>query len=270
MKRSIVAAGLAMAGAVAWIGFREANLEAKLKGLEAEKQGLVNELSNQAAAPLAEMRNAQSRLADTELALTLAEERLSKLNAHLNEAQRRLQPIRQDSAPVETVDVLTSPAPRLPASSHTPSGELLHRNWGPEQVVGPPDTTTAGDIPTAWAARDPNGGEEWLKLDYERATDLAEVRVRETLHPGAISKLTAVLPSGEEVTIWEGQEPQSEAPVDTSFPVISGVRASSVKIYLDSRRVPGWNEIDAVELVGQDGSRQWAKSALASSTYAEQ
>ena len=40
-------------------------------------------------------------------------------------------------------------------------------------------------------------------------------------------------------------------------------------IHLDTTRVPGWNELDAVELVGRDGSRQWATSADASSTYAE-
>ena len=33
------------------------------------------------------------------------------------------------------------------------------------------------------------------------------------------------------------------------------------------QRVAGWNEIDAVELIGRDGSRQWAKGANASSSY---
>ena len=47
------------------------------------------------------------------------------------------------------------------------------------------------------------------------------------------------------------------------------VTARTVKLYLDSAGVPGWNEIDAVELVGRDGSHQWARSATASSTYAE-
>jgi hypothetical protein len=32
--------------------------------------------------------------------------------------------------------------------------------------------------------------------------------------------------------------------------------------------VPGWNEIDAVELIG-DGIRQWAKSAAASSSFSD-
>lgn len=42
-----------------------------------------------------------------------------------------------------------------------------------------------------------------------------------------------------------------------------------MRIYLDTALSPGWEEIDAVELVAKDGSRQWATSASASSTYAE-
>jgi hypothetical protein len=42
-----------------------------------------------------------------------------------------------------------------------------------------------------------------------------------------------------------------------------------VRVYLDTAKVPGWNEIDAVELIGRDGTRQWAVSATASSTYAQ-
>jgi len=54
-----------------------------------------------------------------------------------------------------------------------------------------------------------------------------------------------------------------------SFSLPAGVQANQIKVYLDRRRVPGWNEIDAVELIGRDGSRQWATSAMASSSYAE-
>jgi len=108
-----------------------------------------------------------------------------------------------------------------------------------------------------------------LKLDYEKVTNLAEVRVRETYNPGAVSKVTAFLPDGREVTILEGVEPEAAAPVDRRFVVPYSLQASSVKVYLDTRRVPGWNEIDAVELIGRDGSRQWAKKASASSTFAE-
>jgi hypothetical protein len=41
-----------------------------------------------------------------------------------------------------------------------------------------------------------------------------------------------------------------------------------VKVYLNSPAVAGWNEIDAVGLIGLDGSTQWAISVEASSSYA--
>ncbi len=125
------------------------------------------------------------------------------------------------------------------------------------------------DISTAWASREQDGGEEWLKLDYENAVDIAEVRVRETYNPGAVSKITAMLPNGGEVVLWEGVEPSAAAPVEMSFQVPASVNARSVKVYLDTTRVPGWNEIDAVELIGRDRSHQWAKQVSASSTFAE-
>jgi hypothetical protein len=151
----------------------------------------------------------------------------------------------------------------------TPNIDRVKRAWGPEQAAGAPDTFEAGDISTAWASREQDAGEEWLKLDYENAVDVAEVRVRETHNPGAVSKITALLANGNEVVLWEGVEPAADAPVEMSFQIPSAVNAKSVKVYLDTARVPGWNEIDAVELIGRDGSRQWAKQSSASSTYAE-
>ncbi len=96
------------------------------------------------------------------------------------------------------------------------------------------------------------------------------MRVGETFNPGAVVRVAAVLTDGSESLIWEGIEDPAEAPVDRSFPVKPGnLRARSIKIYLDTTKVPGWNEIDAVELVGKDGSRQWVAQASASSTYAD-
>jgi hypothetical protein len=142
------------------------------------------------------------------------------------------------------------------------------RGWGPEQVLGPPDTPQAGDCQTAWASQTQDGGEEWLRLDYETAVNVAEVRIRESYNPGAVSRVTALPEGGEEVLLWEGEDPTEQAPSDFVVEVPADVTAKSVKVYLDTARVVGWNEIDAVELVGKDGSRQWATFAAASSTYA--
>jgi hypothetical protein len=143
------------------------------------------------------------------------------------------------------------------------------RPWGPEQAIGAPNTWQAGDLATAWASRTPDGGAEWLQLSYSNAVTVDRVRVRETFNPGAIARVTAVQANGQEATLWEGDEPDGVAPVETEFTAAYDVTARVIKIYLDTSRVPGWNEIDAVELVGRDGSRQWAAEAAASSTYAD-
>jgi hypothetical protein len=142
-------------------------------------------------------------------------------------------------------------------------------SWSPGQAAGAPDTQQAGDVRTAWASQNQDGGAEWLKLEYERPVELAQIRVRETYNPGAVSAITALLENGSEVTLWEGEEPKSEAPVEMEFNVPIGIVAKKVTVHLDTARVPGWNEIDAVELVGRDGTRQWAKSASASSYFGE-
>lgn len=143
------------------------------------------------------------------------------------------------------------------------------RGWGHEQACGAPNTLQAGDHPTAWTSKLPDGGPEWLKLDYSNQVQLAEIRVRQTYNPGAISKVAAVLTNGEEVVVWEGVEDPARAPIETAFAVTGNVQARSVKVYLDTTRVPGWNEIDAVQIVGRDGSRQWASGSSASSNYGD-
>lgn len=142
------------------------------------------------------------------------------------------------------------------------------RPWGPEQATGAPDTDQAGDIPTAWASLDPDGGVEWLRVDFDQAVIISEVRIRESFNPGAVSKVAAILQDGKERVLWEGFDPTADAPADFAVQVDGDIVGKSIKVYLDTTQKEGWNEIDAVELVGKDGKRQWASHASASSTYA--
>ncbi|MGI8605496.1 MAG: hypothetical protein ACR2OZ_21180 [Verrucomicrobiales bacterium] len=141
--------------------------------------------------------------------------------------------------------------------------------WGHEQAAGAPDTHEAGDLQTAWASREPDGGTEWLELKYDKPVEVSQINVHETFNPGAVAKITALNPDGTEKVLWEGTEPREEAPVEMSFPVPAGIRSDQIKVYLDTGRVPGWNEIDAVEVVATDGTRQWASSSKASSHYGD-
>lgn len=189
---------------------------------------------------------------------------LANLAQRLNELSRAVQQQTSGARAVAEYNVMN------PAVVEEPITEPVQqkRSWGQEQVVGAPDTPTASDAPTAWASRDQDAGPEWLQLDFENAVDVAEVRIRESYNPGAISKVTGVV-NGQEVTLWEGTAQGGAAPRDFVVPVEGNLQANSVVVHLDTARVPGWNEIDAVELIGKDGSRQWATSSSASSTYAE-
>lgn len=140
--------------------------------------------------------------------------------------------------------------------------------WSAEQAVGAPDTQEAEDAPTAWTPLEPDAGEEWLVVEFERVVTIAEVRIRESLNPGAVRRVSAILEDGSSTRIlWEGQDPTADAPSDFVVRVEDGVPARTLLVELDTTRRPGWNAIDAVELVGRDGSRQWASEAAASSTY---
>ncbi len=153
--------------------------------------------------------------------------------------------------------------------SATKPASVGRRSWGPEQMIGAPDTPQAGDFPTAWASLDPDGGTEWVVLDYPKEVEVGQVRVRETLGPGTIFMVSAILADGSEKILWHGTEPAADAPVEMEFNPSSHVRSRRLRVQLDTSKVPGWNEIDAVELVGTDGTRQWASGAWASSTYAD-
>lgn len=150
-----------------------------------------------------------------------------------------------------------------------PAVSETRRSWGPEQAIGPPDTHRHGDIQTAWATREPDGGQEWLLLTYDTAVDIAEVRIWETYNPGAVTKVAGIPEEGEEVVLWEGEDPTVIAPGEFVVRAAKEVKARKVKVYLNTTLKRGWNEIDAVELVAKDGTRQWASAASASSSYAD-
>jgi len=132
-----------------------------------------------------------------------------------------------------------------------PIVKVTSRSYGPEQATGEPNTPTAMDSGTAWTPQEMDAGLEWLQVRFDKTVAVAEVRVRESYNPGAISKVTAILADNSEVLLWEGRSPVSEAPCDLVVRPENNVEANTIKVYLDTARVPGWNEIDAVALIGK-------------------
>lgn len=143
------------------------------------------------------------------------------------------------------------------ASRAAASSEYSSTDWSALQATGEPETYPEhGDIETAWAPLEENAGIEWLDLEYEVPVLITRVEIYETYNPGAIIGLEIYDRDGGRHLAWEGSmEPTRTArispiDIDPYFP------SDRIRIILDTRRTPGWNEIDAVALIGSRPSPQ--------------
>lgn len=148
----------------------------------------------------------------------------------------------------------------------------LNLSWSPQQAAGPPNSPVMGDQHSAWASLGTNTP-EWLILDYATAVIPRRVDVYESYMPGAISKVTVFDADGKEIEAWSGVDPTpttlASGPTPVSkIPVSVNISTKKIKLYIASDKVPGWNEIDAVGLISDQGLTQWATRVSASSTYA--
>ena len=141
--------------------------------------------------------------------------------------------------------------------------------WSVDQLLGEPDTETGDDHPTAWAPMNENGGIQWAEVEFEEARIPTELLIRESHNPGAVMSVEAVDTDGNYHVIWEGDDPTRESPGDFVVDLRDAdFFTQSVKIYLDTNKVEGWNEIDAVGLMTGEET-QWGVRATASSSYSE-
>jgi hypothetical protein len=146
------------------------------------------------------------------------------------------------------------------------------RNWGPEQVIGEPDALEGGDNVLAWASLTADGQDEWLLLEYAEPISPRSIHIYENYAPGAVNRITAFRLDGTEVELWKGVDPTSQDDEKgvSVIPVKVDFKTNRIKVYIDSKNVPNWNEIDAVGMKDADGRMHWVTAADASSTYAQQ
>ncbi|HEV8292264.1 MAG TPA: discoidin domain-containing protein [Tepidisphaeraceae bacterium] len=183
-------------------------------------------------------------------------------------------------ADVESAPVITSSVPQRgrmwEISVWNSTGAIrLHslrqaHSWSGWQVTGPPDSPMNGDSTLAWCPATADAQPEWLILDYPRPMAPRIVQIYENYCPGAVTRVTVFKENGEEVEAWRGQDPTP--PTNTAgvsnIRVDPGFKTQRVKIYIDSPKAPGWNEIDAVGLIDEEGNRQWASDVQDSTSYA--
>lgn len=137
------------------------------------------------------------------------------------------------------------------AASAKASSEYQQDRWSAAQATGRPDTFEGGDAHTAWAAMNADSDEEWLELTYDTWVKPTMIRVHETFNPGAVVKIEGMDGTGAWRKLWEGKDEVLAAPGWLEVSVKGDFACRTIRITIDNDAVTGWNEIDAVELVGE-------------------
>jgi hypothetical protein len=141
--------------------------------------------------------------------------------------------------------------------------------WHELQACGPPNVANpSSDDQRAWAAAQADGGREWIELTYDKALVADRVTIHETSVPGGVTSVEVLEEGGAWRTVWSGEDPTTVCgPFEVRF-AATRAPVKKVRVNLETSRRKGWEEIDAVELAGPDGSA-WAAQAAASSRYGE-
>jgi hypothetical protein len=125
-------------------------------------------------------------------------------------------------------------------------------SWSANQATSAPNVDKYADNGAAWTSKTPDGGIEWLDLKFPKPVYATEVRVRESFGSGAVIKVEVFDEQGVAHSVWQGNDPTTELNyLMVKFPKTT-FKADRVKITLATNVVAGWNEIDAVQLVGSD------------------
>ena len=155
----------------------------------------------------------------------------------------------QSDAPASDADAISEQwAVRAEASS-----QYSNNSWSAQQMIGEPDTPEPGDNGTAWAAGSSDMQIETLLLNYAQAVVPTGIEIYETYNPGAVTRIEVLDPASDEwVVVWEGLADTAGEEIAVFSPALAPVdfATTQVRVTVDEPALPGWNEIDAVKLIG--------------------
>jgi MYXO-CTERM domain-containing protein len=125
--------------------------------------------------------------------------------------------------------------------------------WSAAQALGAPNTTSYGDIITAWAPGPRNGTVEFITLGFNQSVYAEGVSIWETYGNGFVTLIELRDTSGTFHTIWTGTDgslPGTPVEFSNNFARTSYL-VNAVRITTDTNHDLGaWEEIDAVRLRG--------------------
>lgn len=169
-------------------------------------------------------------------------------------------PTAAPAAPVDEKKILGDKhgqwATTAKASSTYAQSTDAKAGYSPWQATGAPNVDRYSDSPLAWTtksgdAKDP----EWLEVGFAKPVHATSIRIRQTAAPGAIARIELIDDASVAHTIWEGTD-ETQYAKDTIGWFVRDVPKTAyvvkgARITLQTARVWGWNEIDAVQLVGE-------------------
>ena len=133
------------------------------------------------------------------------------------------------------------------------SSEFADPEWAAVQATDAPNTPRCGDYETAWATA---GSDtiETLVLTYTVSVHVTGINIVQSFNPNQISKVELIGVFERAVSVYDGQPRQVDqpCPYTLSIPIEKTEgRFNKVRLTVDQSILGmGWNQIDAVELIG--------------------
>jgi hypothetical protein len=139
------------------------------------------------------------------------------------------------------------------AVSATASTQYSESSWNAEQATGAPNVTECGDNGLAWAASNDNSV-EWLELAYATPVIPTEIVIHQSYNPSQVIEVDVIDTDGNTYIAWKGiPKSVSSCPdeMTITLELEEKIIVNKIVITVDQSVLNlGWNEIDAVELVG--------------------
>jgi len=133
------------------------------------------------------------------------------------------------------------------------SSEYGSGSWSAMQAAGAPNVENCEDSVNAWASVGADT-REWIELTYAVPVIPTEINIHMNYNPSQITEIQIIDIYGQAYTVVETYPEYVEYCPDVyqiTLELIEEIYVDRVKIFLDQSILGlGWNEIDAVELIG--------------------
>ncbi len=134
------------------------------------------------------------------------------------------------------------------------STEFANPEWSAEQAAGKPDAPGCGDYQFAWASA-ASDSIDTLEISYSAFVYPLEIVIHESYNPDQVVKVEVFNPeTGGYYTVLQKNPVKVDRPCPYQLIIpVDGIdfKTNLVRITVDQSQLGlGWNEIDAVQLIG--------------------